>query len=81
MHILPPNGRRRVAERLADVLFLQIGMLGDDLRWRHTVGDEIDHMGDRDPQAAQRCAPGEHVGIMRDSIESCVGLRLVVGKE
>ena len=48
LNILRPNIRRRVVERLADVLFLEIGMLGDDLRWRHAVCDEVDDMGDRD---------------------------------
>src|ERR1700730_3445357 len=61
--------RSRVAERLADVLLLEIGMLGDDLRWRHAVCDEVDHMGDRDPQAAKRRAPGEDVRIVSTAIE------------
>jgi hypothetical protein len=61
--------RSRVAERLADVLLLEIGMLGDDLRGRHAVGDEFDHLGDRDPQAAQRRASGEDVRIVSDAIE------------
>ena len=65
----PLAGSLSLAERLADVLFLEIWMLGDDLRRRHAVRDEIHDMGDRYPQAAQRRAPGEDIGVMRDAIE------------
>jgi hypothetical protein len=44
-------------------------MLGDDLSRRHAVSDEVNHMGDRNPQAAKRRAPGKHIGIMRNAIE------------
>jgi len=66
----PPRPRAGLqAERLADVLFLEVGMLGDDLRRRHAVCDEVHHMGHRDPQAAQRRAPGEDVRIVSHAIE------------
>ena len=44
----------RVGEGLADVFLLEVRELGDDLRRRHPVCDEVDDMRDRDPQAADR---------------------------
>lgn len=64
------GNRRRVRDGLAYILFLEIGVLGHDLRGRHAVGDEIDHRGDRDPQPAHRSAAGKYVRIVRDAVKS-----------
>jgi hypothetical protein len=59
----------RVGERLMDVFFLEVREFRDDLRRRHPVCDEIDDMRDGDPEAADRCPPGEDGRILRDAIE------------
>src|SRR6266571_8194843 len=60
---------RRICKRLTHILFLQIQMLGDDLRRRHAVGDEVDDMSHGYAQAAQRRAPGEDVRIVCDAVK------------
>jgi len=59
-----------VRKRLAHILFLEVRVLCNDLRRCHPVGDEVDHMGDRDPQPAQRGAAGKDVRIVRDAVKS-----------
>jgi len=58
-----------VSERLSNILLLEVWQFRDNLRWRHTVRDEVDDMGDRDAKAADCCAPSQHARILRDAIE------------
>src|SRR5207249_1463583 len=52
------HGLRRVAERLTDILALEIGMSREDLRFGHAVRQHSHHARDRNAQAADaRHAP------------------------
>lgn len=64
-----PGERCCEGERLADIFLFQIGQLLHDLRWRHAVGDEVDHVGDRDTKAADRGSPGQDIRVLRDAFE------------
>ena len=59
----------RVGQRLADVFLLEVRELGDDLRWRHPVCDEVDDVGNGDSQPADRRPPREDKGVLRDAIK------------
>ena len=58
-----------VDERLANVFFFQIRKVLDDLRGRHAVGNEVEHVRDRDAKAADGGSPGQDIGVLRDPIE------------
>jgi hypothetical protein len=58
--------RGSVGERLADV---NVRKLGDDLRRRHPVCDEVDDVGNGDSQPADRRPPGEDGRVLRDAIK------------
>ena len=61
---------RRVLQGLPDILLLEVGVLGDDLRRRHAVGDEVHDQRHRDPHAADACLATQDVGVKRDPVES-----------
>jgi hypothetical protein len=61
--------RGRVGEGLADVFLFEIRELRDDLRRCHPVCDEVDDVGNGDPQPADRRPPGEDGRVLRDAIE------------
>ena len=48
---------------------LGVGVLGDDLRRRHAVGDEVHDQGHRDPHAADACPATQAVGVNGDPVE------------
>ena len=58
-----------VGERLANVFLFQVRKVLDDLRRRQAVGNEVDHVGDRDAKAADGGSPGQDIGVLRDAIE------------
>ena len=58
-----------VGECLSDVFFLEVRQVGDDLRRRHAVRDEIDDMRDRDAKTADCRTAGQHIRILRNSVK------------
>ena len=63
---------RGVRQCLPNVFFFEVRQVGDDLRGRHAVGDEVDDVGDGDAKAADCGSAGQNVRILRDAVE---GLR------
>lgn len=46
----------------------QLGKIFDDFRWRHTVGQPIQYVINRDPQAPDTGLPAAFIRVYRDNI-------------
>jgi hypothetical protein len=55
--------RRRIGERLANVLLFQVWQLLDNLCRRHPVGDQVDNVRDRDAKAANSGSASEDIRV------------------
>jgi hypothetical protein len=53
-----------VGERLADIVFFEVGQFVHNLRWRDAVGDEVDDVSHRNAKPTNRRSPGEHVWVV-----------------
>ena len=58
-----------VCECLSDVVFFEVRQVGDDLRGCHAAGHKVDDVRHGDAKAADRRPAGQHIRILRDSIE------------
>jgi hypothetical protein len=58
-----------VGERLSDVFLLEVREVRDDLRRRHAVGEEVNHVRHGDAKASD-CGPtGQHIGILGNPVK------------
>ena len=67
-----------VGERLADVVWLEIRKVGDDLRGGHVVREQVDDVRDGNPKAANRRAAAEDIRVLGDAAE-CMCHRFSLG--
>jgi hypothetical protein len=64
-----PGEGSGVRESLADVFFVEVRQVGDDLRRRRAVGDEVHDVRNRNSQSADARLTRQHIRILRDPIE------------
>lgn len=61
--------RRRIGERLVNVLGVELRYLSDDLRWGQSIRDEVHDVGNGDSKAANGGTTGQYGGILCNAVE------------
>jgi hypothetical protein len=72
---------RGVGECLSHVFLFEVWQVGDDLRWRHAIGDEVDDVSDRDSKPSNRRTARKHIRILCDPIERIRHASIMPGTE
>jgi hypothetical protein len=58
-----------VGQCLADVILFEVRQVLDDLRRRHAIRNEVDHVSDGNAKAADRGSSAQYIRRLRDAIE------------
>jgi hypothetical protein len=60
---------RRISERLTDIFLFELRQVFNDLRWRHSVGKEVNDMRYGNAETTDGRSAREHVRVSRNAIE------------